>query len=153
MARLGRKAACITVWCEGPLRGVALRALALSLASLAACTSPHILVTARHTPCKPKEIVISQFTQTGFGEDWYASCRDKWYRCNTREQGHRLIYSCRRTEPPVLDDAGTGLADAGRLADAGPAPAADAGPTPVPVVAPAAPAPDAGTVPEQAKSP
>jgi hypothetical protein len=123
MARLGRKPACITVWLSRPLRGFALRALGLSLASLAACTSPHILVTARHTPCKPKEIVISEFTQSGFGEDWYASCRDKWYRCNTREQGHRLIYACRPAEPPLLADASAGLADAASVADAGPAPA------------------------------
>ena len=121
MARLGRKAACITVWVDGTLRGFALRVLGLGLAFFAACTSPHVLVTARHTPCKPKEIEISGFTQSGFGEDWYASCRDQWYRCTTREQGHRLLYACRRTKPPA--DAGVALAEGG-LADAGQAPAA-----------------------------
>ncbi|HEX6244129.1 MAG TPA: hypothetical protein VFZ61_24605 [Polyangiales bacterium] len=150
MAWLGRKAACITASEGECLRGFALRALGPALGLLAACTAPHTLITARHTPCKPKQIEISHFTSSGFGEDWYASCGGQWYRCNTREQGHRLLYKCRRSDAPA--DAGTsaqlGAPEAGPVA--APSSAQDAGVAPPGTGAPDAAGPRAALWPDAA---
>ena len=118
------------------LRGFALRCAAFS--SLLACTAPQTLVTARHTPCKPREIQISELTYSGSTEDWLATCRDLQFRCQTREQGRRLLYSCKpiKAQRPPADagplnaqDAAAKGADAGPLeAHDGAAKDADAGP-------------------------
>ena len=99
------------------LRGIALRCAAFS--SLLACTAPQTLVTARHTPCKPREIEISELTYSGSTEDWLATCRDLQFRCQTREQGRRLLYSCKpikQQRPPA--DAGPLAAPDGAARDA-----------------------------------
>jgi hypothetical protein len=89
------------------LRGVALR-WPLLLGLLSACTGPHKLISARHTACKPREILISELTYSGSDEDWKVSCRGRNYRCHTREQGHRLLYGCKLSEAPqpAQTDAG-----------------------------------------------
>ena len=88
------------------LPGFALRcAAACSL--LIACTGAQTLVTARHTPCKPREIQISELTYSGSTEDWLATCRDLQFRCQTREKGRRLLYSCKPIKSQRLPaDAG-----------------------------------------------
>jgi hypothetical protein len=108
------------------LQGIALRSAALS-SLLVACTAPQTLVTARHTPCKPREIQISELTYSGSTEDWLASCRDLHFRCQTREQGRRLLYSCKPVKTPRLP------ADAGplQLQDGGASDAETYAPVPI----------------------
>ena len=119
LTRLGQKRAQSRPAAARCVRGFALRcAAALSL--LVACTGPQTLVTARHTPCKPREIQISELTYSGSTEDWLATCRDLQFRCHTREQGRRLLYSCKpvRTERPRTDAGPLEAHDGGAAGDA-----------------------------------
>lgn len=142
---LSRKRPCARARQRGSLHGIALRWL-VAVAAFGACGGgPHTLITARHTPCKPRDISISELTYTGFGEDWLASCGKLQFRCRTREEGHRLVYSCRRVAA-LSPDGGVAAADATTSAlnpataqtDAGAAPAAS---------------PEAGSLPEAGATP
>jgi hypothetical protein len=92
--------------------------LVLALLASAACTGAQTLISARHTHCAPKKLVIRELVIQADREDWIAICGERTFACSTREQGRRLVNACRERKPVASDSGVAALADAGVSSDA-----------------------------------
>jgi hypothetical protein len=79
-------------------RALVFTSLLLCASHTVACTGSHKSITAMRTPCKVREIEISDQVFEPTRETWIASCQGKRYACSTTGSERRVVYACKPIE-------------------------------------------------------